>query len=1121
MATDGRLPFDERPEPPGAAAGLPDAHARAFATDPARNVVLEASAGTGKTRVLVDRYVNLLLGGVDPASVLAITFTRKAAAEMRERIVTRLRELAASGGIPKSRWHELRAHLGDIAISTIDAFCLALLREFPLEADVDPGFDLADETQVPRLIGESLDATLRVCRALAQEHEEVALVFAQLGEPRLREGLAMLLERRLVAPEVLNRFLQGGPRDLTLEAVCTRTAGALLDALALTAGGLTGFLEDGPVHDPGFLALADDLRRMRESVTRRQPVPPVRLRTVLDGLRDLVFTSAGELRKRPPGVVADYTDRAARQRTLDRLVTLADPLGQATRAFRRDLNVLLARGVRRIYAVADRTYLRTLEARAVLDFTEVLSRARQLLAQMEEFARSRWRLESRYHHVLVDEFQDTNRAQWHLVQLLIQSWGEGFGLASSGPLLPTVFIVGDRKQSIYGFRDADVRVLTEAAEAIGGLRPEDDPRRAISVSFRAVPGLLAFINDLFAAMPAVSRDDAFRYGDSDRFPIVAGGGDARGALGLVVGDTVDGCAEAIAAEIARLLRERATVRDRDTGVPREVRPGDIAILFRTRETHRAYERALERRRIRSYVYKGLGFFESDEIVDVVALLRYLADPQSDLRAAAFLRSRFVRLSDRAIGRLAPRLAAGLLHADPPALAALEAEDRQVLELARASVRDWLDLADRLPPAELLDRVLAESAYAYELRGPHWPQARENLKKLRGLIRRIQNRGYATLARVSAHLDVLSMGDESNAIIDAADAVNLMTVHAAKGLEFPVVFVVNLGKGSGGLPPAIRIVTEDGAGEPSVAIGEAETELEEELKAREREETKRLLYVAVTRARDRLYLSTVVRAGGRATWAHGSLGTVLSDEVRALFEQAGAAGPELTWRGPEGRDHRFHVHTPPPPGAPLEVVAHGEADRPAPIDLRPIVDADRVARMPVTTYLAAAAGATGAASARRRFVADADYLVAGTLVHRLLQFSDGPEIADDTELKRRAAALLRPEERVDLEDPEVVIDRALEIFAAIRSRPEVARPADGARQFDEVPFSLQVSPALIVRGAIDRLVQAADGAVTVLEFKTGGPKPEHQAQLDLYLDFVRALLPGATVDGRVVYPGTNG
>src|SRR5438034_8554622 len=217
--------------------------ARAHAVNPAENVVLEASAGTGKTQVLVERYVNLLLAGVDPENILAITFTRKAAAEMRQRILERLRE-ASHSQIDAGRWRDLRERLGDIAISTIDAFCLSLIREFPLEADVDPGFDLADETEIPRLVDEALDAALRIGRHLAQHDDEVAMVFVQLGERRLRAGLAALVGRRLVARDGLRDFLEFGPRDLTSAVACRRATAKLRDVLLSVPGGIRTFLED-------------------------------------------------------------------------------------------------------------------------------------------------------------------------------------------------------------------------------------------------------------------------------------------------------------------------------------------------------------------------------------------------------------------------------------------------------------------------------------------------------------------------------------------------------------------------------------------------------------------------------------------------------------------------------------------------------------------------------------------------------------------------------------------------------------------------------------------------------------------------------------------------------------
>ena len=238
----------------------------------------------------------------------------------------------------------------------------------------------------------------------------------------------------------------------------------------------------------------------------------------------------------------------------------------------------------------------------------------------------------------------------------------------SGPLPPSIFIVGDRKQSIYGFRDADVSVLREAARHLDGLRPDGDVRRSISRSFRAVPPLLAFVNDVCNDIDkAPERATRFEYEETDRFPVGCRRPAhrwwrlrrraCRHARG-VRGDHRRGDCAA-----ARVGYDRS--RPRHRRAPRPIRPGDIAILFRTRESHREFEAALERRGIRSYVYKGLGFFDADEIKDVLALLWYLADPVSDLRAAAFMRSRLFGLSDEALRLLAPGLSSALRAAIPP------------------------------------------------------------------------------------------------------------------------------------------------------------------------------------------------------------------------------------------------------------------------------------------------------------------------------------------------------------------------------------------------------------------------------------------------------------------------
>ena len=211
----------------------------------------------------------------------------------------------------------------------------------------------------------------------------------------------------------------------------------------------------------------------------------------------------------------------------------------------------------------------------------------------------------------------------------------------------------------------------------------------------------------------------------------------------------------------------------------------------------------------------------------------------------------------------------------------------------------------------MDRVINESAYHMEICGPRRLQARENLKKLRGLVRRIQNRGYATLGRITDHLDRLAVGDESNAAIDAVDAVSLMTVHAAKGLEYPIVFVVNLGRGTGGQRAPIRVASSL-SGIPTVAVADFQSEADDETTAREREETKRLLYVALTRARDRLYLSATVQ-NGTCRAGRGSLAEVLPKSLVDLFGGAATGSSSaLMWPGRDGREHHLLARRYDPP-----------------------------------------------------------------------------------------------------------------------------------------------------------------------------------------------------------------
>ena len=1105
---DAQLPFafdapgsPESPPPPEAVvpeALVRDADARVYAVDPSVNVALEASAGTGKTKVLVDRYVNLLRIGVEPRRVLAITFTRKAAAEMRARIVAELTRMAEIGSMPPEIWQELRGRLSEISISTIDAFCLSLLGEFPLEADVDPGFGVADETETPRLVDEALDRTLRIGRAQSAHDPDLALLFARMGEGRLRVALSKLLDRRLVAVAALDRFLSRAPRGLSAEVVAARIVERL--RALMSPDQVARLRSTGPDVNAFRLLTA----ALTDALAPGAPADSGQVADLLARLREYCCTQGGTPRKKPRHLKASFPSGPAYTAHAVLLQDLGTGVMDVVQAHKRDVNVVLARSLRWLTARAIEQYRTTLDEHVMVDFTDALVKALALLAQMEEFSQSRYRLESRYQHVLVDELQDTSRPQWQLVELLVQAWGAGAGVAHEGPTPPSIFVVGDRKQSIYGFRDADVGVLDAAARLIGRLRPGREPRRAIVKSFRAVPALQRFVNDVCDEIgKRTDRVDAFRYSDLDRFPVPDDDARAR-PVGLVAAAQTSVVAKAVAGEIARLLAAKEVVRDRDTGIARDVQPGDISILFRSRDSHREFERELEHVGVPFYVYKGLGFFDADEVKDVIALIHYLAEPDTDRHAAAFLRSRFVRLSDPALKALAPGLASALRSPEPPPeMATLRDEDRAVLALTRRSVADWIARADRLPPAELVDGVLHDSAYYYEIRGRGHVQARENLKKLRSLIRRLQNRGYATLGRVAERVSQLMAGDESNAIVDALDAVNLMTVHAAKGLEFPVVFVVNLSRGAGGRGGAVEVVTRveaDGTVEDLVSLDGLADEVGDEIEAREREESKRLVYVAVTRARDRLYLATTLAKNGTFAPGPASLGHVLPASLAPAFAQAAVAGTAteaIEWVAASGARHHLRVVT----AATAPVITAAAAAPATADDFAPLVLA-RTGASNVSDLARLAAPAMASPEAGDRAAARA----LGALVHRAvaagaLEASDEHRRAIVTRLGAGSSAAIR--------------DQALDALTRLAQRDDIRSLITEADVHHEVPLSWRQDDGTTVRAVLDAVVCHKDGRISVVEFKTGRAQEADERQLADYVAGLGRLLRGKIVSGGII------
>jgi ATP-dependent exoDNAse (exonuclease V) beta subunit len=907
-------------------------------------------------------------------------------------------------------------------------------------------------------------------------------------------------------------------------------AQAFVGRVRAACAGQPALVTDGPLGAPEFGWVAEDLARIADDPSA---VPVTDVPQLVRRFERYFLTLQGKPRKRLASFVkADhFANAAAKKRHEAAFGAVTPAIADAIAVLEREVDGLLALGLQTLLSIVVKEYQRLLDEHSVLDFAGMLDRAVWLLSRQEEFARSRLKLQSRYHHLLIDEFQDTSRQQWRLIDLLVEAWGEGEGVVE-GPT--SIFIVGDRKQSIYRFRHAEVVLLDEAARRISALRPGRRVRQAISTNFRAVPGLLAFVNALASLMEGdADLEERFAYRDSDRFPVDAVGDGARRdgvpVLGVVAQSSIQAAAEAVATEIAEILA-RVTVRDKD-GAPRAAKPDDVAILFRARAGHQVFEDALEQRGIRTYVYKGLGFFDAPEVQDLQALLRYLSQPDSDLRAAEFLRSRFVRLSDVALARLAPQLAA-VLSGDVAVPEGLDQVDADLLARAIRDVPRWIAMADRIPAGALIDVVMRESAYASELRGRRTDQSRENIKKVRGLIRRVENRGYATLGRLAEYFETLRAGDESNAVVEARGCVQLMTIHAAKGLEFPIVFVVNLQHPGRGRHQGISVIDRSVDGEPEVAFRSTDgTRLEDR---RETEELRRLLYVAVTRARDRLYLAAQVGEDGFLKHAARSLAGLFPPSLRDVFPKAAAHLPagtqgapdEVFWEAP-GQRFAFRVCRPGPRPDDAEVAGASAVLTPGgpALDRTPL-RWNREVRQ--ATAWGDAAGQSESAwvsapdpDAHQSGRSRTEERVAGTLVHRLLQWA-GARRPSSAEWADAYARVIRPEMLVDVHDPEVLRADVVAAAEALRNRTRLGELLAQGACWYEIPFSWHPPAAaphaqpVVVRGTIDCLVVEASGAMTVVEIKTGRPRPEHQAQLAIYLEALRARYSDVEIRGEVVY-----
>ncbi len=824
-------------------------------------VFVSAGAGTGKTSVLVERYVRAVCErGLDIESILVITYTRKAAGELRSRIRAAL--------IQRGR-HDLARELDAAWISTIHGFCNRLLKAHPFAVGLDPRFRELEDSGAAVLRGEAFERALaEFCSGgvgSTEPPESGGAGFAGAGagtgvgstEPPesggagfagAGAGTAEEERLRLLATyraDGLRRMLTGvyetlrsAGRDLVLELGERPALGEAIASFRAEAAALAG--------DPSATA---NQRRAAEEAMRSVGEAAAPERVVdLSALQCRGSRAASYEHARQAVERAALEELAAHDRAL--------------------LQELLERFAAE-YAAAKRR-------ESAVDFEDLQLTARDLLRDSEA-VRDAIRL--RFRMVMVDEFQDTNRLQCELVDLV------------SHPEETEVFTVGDEFQSIYGFRHADVEVFRERRERASQLL-------TLRSNYRSRPQVLAAVNYLFAGA----------FGEEYQ-PLAASAEFADPVFGhpveLLVTDKSSyrdapehwrtGEARAIAARVRELV---------DSG---EALPGEIVVLFAAGTDAERYEEALRREQLPTYRATGRGYFGQQQVVDLLAYLRLLHNRYDDVALATVLASPFVGVSNDTlvlIRRNAQRrplftalekgIEEGLMEADERLLRAF----RQRYErLVRASSRVGLE--------RLCEQVLAEHDYDLAVLA-RWDGTRRfaNLRKLGRLARQyeaIRGRDLAGFVRFVREQDALGAKElEAVAEEEGADAVRLLTIHAAKGLEFKVVIVADAGRDIGGPRSGDEIVAlSDGRfgfrmvhptrGDRRPVFGfEA---VREEEKRQEHAERLRLYYVAMTRAIDRLVVSGAIDAG-RASDRETPIGWVL-DRLEA--------GEDVTSSGTEPRE----------------------------------------------------------------------------------------------------------------------------------------------------------------------------------------------------------------------------
>jgi ATP-dependent helicase/nuclease subunit A len=1093
------------------------------AADPQSSIWVTASAGTGKTRVLADRVLRLLLAGSEPQQILCLTFTKAAAAEMVARVQADLGRFAT---LPDATLRDdLRQLLGRAAtadelsnarcllaqvldlpsglpIMTIHGFCQSLLRRFPLEAGVPPHFDVIEPRTAADLLREAQEEVLASRQAAIQA--DLARLAVLLGESTLAEGLAQLREQRL-------RF----GADLS---DADRAIASLYRTLDLSAGATPETVRAAACADPDIdraallsacrvLEFGSDKDRERCALITGWLASDQAGRLI--GYEDYqtVFLRADH--RTPKERSSIITNQAATPAAVQAVMTEQERLAawaekaKAARVAERTAALL------RIGAAVLEQYTRRKARLAALDFDDLIERARDLLQTPDAVSWVQYKLDQQIDHLLVDEGQDTSPAQWAIIEALSAEFFVGSG---ARPANRTLFVVGDEKQSIMSVQGADVATYQRLrqslrARAEAGRQPwREEP---LNLSFRSAPAILQAVDAVFDAADA--RDGvtsgawrehgcffAERPGLVEVWPLVK----VEPPPPAPAWQLPDRREPADKAEhcLARLIAERVKTWLTDevplASTGRPMTAGHVMILLPRRGILQdLLVRHLKRLRVPVAGADRLALIDEIAVMDLVALGDALLLPEDDLTLAAVLKSPLFGLGEDELFELAYDRGGVSLHDRLRALAA----ERAVFADAYERFAGLLAQADFLPPFELYTRLLGEAG----------ARKKFALRLGTAALEPIEAFLAQTLAYERGHPPSLQgflhwlRADTTELIRDPdrpRDEVRVLTVHGAKGLEAPVViladttFVPELNDRLLWLEDERLPVWKVGSGhrdQVSAAAGQ-------QARLRQLQEQRRLLYVAMTRAQEQLIVTGWERRRGKnPSWYElitaglERLPDAQRVEMRPGPETEGPGWRLTTQRAAAPRQLGLSLAAPAREALPPAWLTRAAAAEPSlarPLSPSHLDETSEPAASPLH---------------------DVDRYRRGRLIHRLLQSL--PERAAGERAAATARFLAQPSLALSEAEQEEI---AAEVFRVLEAPEIVAAFGPGSRA--EVPLAGVVN-GQVIAGQVDRLVTGPH-EVLVIDYKTNRTPPAtpdqvpaaYLRQMAAYHMLLRQIYPGRRV-----------